>query len=67
MLMPGFHAPSVSPHFRGKAALKASQTFVEKKVNDHEFLILYEARKLFFFCYSFSFQYISVNVIQLER
>ena len=66
IFMTGFHALSVSPQFRGEAALKALQTFVEKKLNDYEFLILHQAGN-WFFGYLFSFQYIKVNAAQLER
>ena len=45
---PGFRSPSASPHFGGKIALKTSQPFVEKKLIDHEFVILRDMRNLDF-------------------
>ena len=39
---PRFQVRSVPSHFRGNFAEKASHTFVEKILNDHEFLIVHD-------------------------
>ena len=44
---PRFKASSVSPHFRGNIALKASQHF-ERILNDQDFLILHDVSTLDF-------------------
>ena len=50
MFRPSFQAPTICPHFEENNALKTSQPFVKKVVNDREFLNEFSWReKLIYF------------------